>query len=256
MNKKYFFFDIDGTLAKWGPDGPTVSKKIVETIHRLRENGHFVAIATGRSFAMAKEYIEMFDIDNMVCDGGNGFCLDKELVKLEPLNKENCIALAKECVEKNIPFAFSPDNSNCRVSYSLDFDNFIQDDYLHTIVYDKDISEYENIFKMYVAGYEEMEDEVKALKNLPWIRYGEKYIFVEPIDKAHGIKLMMDYLKADYKDVVVFGDQKNDLSMFRDEWMSIAMGNAIDALKDKANYITKTVDEDGVYYACKKFGWI
>ena len=47
--------------------------------------------------------------------------------------------------------------------------------------------------------------------------------------------MMVDHFKGNYKDVVVFGDEKNDLSMFRDEWTSIAMGNAIDELKEKSN---------------------
>lgn len=257
MEKKYFFFDIDGTLAYWeNGTTPVVSDKVKETIQRLKQNGHFVALATGRSFAMAQDYLEMFDIDHMVCDGGNGFCLNKELIKLEPLNKEACIALAKECVEKHIPFAFSPDNSEYRIAYDTSFDEFTNDDYMKTIVDTRDVSEYEQIYKMYVAGRRGMEESVEALKALPWIRYGETYIFVEPLDKSVGIKMMMDYLQADYKDVVVFGDQKNDLSMFRKEWTSIAMGNAIEELKEKANYVTDSVDHDGVYTACVRFNWI
>ena len=67
---------------------------------------------------------------------------------------------------------------------------------------------------------------------------------------------MFDYFNGDYQDVVVFGDEKNDLSMFSDEWTSIAMGNAIDELKQKATYITDSCDKDGIYNACKHFGWI
>ena len=44
--------------------------------------------------------------------------------------------------------------------------------------------------------------------------------------------------------------------MFCDEWTSIAMGNAIDELKQKADYVTTDVTEDGIYHACKHFGWI
>ena len=55
---------------------------------------------------------------------------------------------------------------------------------------------------------------------------------------------------------MVFGDEKNDLSMFRDEWTSIAMGNAIDELKAKATYITDDADKDGIYKACQHFGWV
>ena len=67
---------------------------------------------------------------------------------------------------------------------------------------------------------------------------------------------MVDHFGGDYSDVVVFGDEKNDLSMFIDEWTSIAMGNAIDELKEKATYITTDASDDGIYNACKHFGWI
>lgn len=47
MKKKYFFFDIDGTLT----DRTTgkVVKSALETLKKLEAEGHFVAIATGRA---------------------------------------------------------------------------------------------------------------------------------------------------------------------------------------------------------------
>ena len=53
---------------------------------------------------------------------------------------------------------------------------------------------------------------------------------------------------------VVFGDDYNDLVMFDDAWFSIAMGNACDALKKKADYVTERNVDDGIYKACLKFG--
>ena len=78
----------------------------------------------------------------------------------------------------------------------------------------------------------------------------------QPDEKRKGIEGMIVLSSRWIKDVVVFGDEKNDLSMFTDEWTSIAMGNAIDALKAKAAYITDDCDKDGIYNACKHFGWI
>lgn len=46
---------------------------------------------------------------------------------------------------------------------------------------------------------------------------------------------MMDRFCASYQDVIVFGDGYNDLSMFRPDWLNIAMGNGRDALKEKAD---------------------
>ena len=79
---------------------------------------------------------------------------------------------------------------------------------------------------------------------------------MEPGDKSVGIKKIVDHLGGDYKDIVVFGDEKNDLSMFNDEWTSIAMGNAIDELKQKASYVTSDVSKDGIYNVCLHYGWI
>ena len=80
------------------------------------------------------------------------------------------------------------------------------------------------------------------------------YFFVEPTDKAAGIKRMMDCFQADYRDVIVFGDGATDLGMFIDEWTKVAMGTAIPELKAKADYITTDVDHDGIYNACLALG--
>ena len=67
---------------------------------------------------------------------------------------------------------------------------------------------------------------------------------------------MLEYVHGRIEDVVVFGDDYNDLIMFKPEWTSIAMGNACEKLKKKADFITKKSTEDGIQYACQYFGWI
>ena len=91
---------------------------------------------------------------------------------------------------------------------------------------------------------------------LQWCRYTPGYIFVEPCEKAVGIRKMVEMVGGNVKDVVVFGDARNDLSMFVPEWTSIAMGNAVPELKARATYVTDPVDRDGLYNACRHFGWI
>ena len=55
---------------------------------------------------------------------------------------------------------------------------------------------------------------------------------------------------------MAFGDGGNDLPMVRDVAVGVAMGNACEELKQVADYVTLSVDEDGVSHALKKFGLI
>ena len=66
MHKKYFFFDIDGTLTTKNPGGEVLPSTL-NTIKQLKENGHFVAIATGRLFHDAKDYLDLFH-RQLFCD--------------------------------------------------------------------------------------------------------------------------------------------------------------------------------------------
>ena len=54
-------------------------------------------------------------------------------------------------------------------------------------------------------------------------------------------------------EVVTFGDGGNDTSMIRTAGIGIAMGNAIDSLKAEADYVTTTVDDNGIRNALKHF---
>lgn len=256
MNKKYFFFDIDGTLAIGSP-GKYIPDSAKLAIEQLRKQGHFLAIATGRSYAMAHDYMKEIGFKNMVSDGGNGVTIDGKLLGITPLDKQKAIALIEECIEKDIIWAISPDNKKRRLAPDNRYLDFTKDTYMDTIIDENlDIYSFEEIHKVYVACFPGEESKLEMLKELPFARYHKEYIFVEPDDKSVGIKRIMDHYHADYKDVVVFGDEKNDLKMFIPEWTSIAMGNAIEELKQKATYVTTDAKEDGIYNACKHFGWI
>lgn len=254
--KKYFFFDIDGTLSTGFPE-PFVPESARRALKKLEEKGHFLAIATGRSHAKAIELLDELGFDNMVSDGGNGVTINRELLGIKPLDKEKCIALLKEADSKNIPWGVSIDNSKVRYTKNNNFTDVTNDVYMTTIVDpDLDIEKIDTYYKLYIACKPELDSTLEALQELPHVRFQDAYLFVEPDDKSVGIKTVMDHFGAPYKDVVVFGDQKNDLKMFRNEWTSIAMGNAIDELKEKADFVTKNADDDGIEYACQHFGWI
>ena len=257
MECKYFFFDIDGTLAAGEMRSQYIPDSTRRALRELQEAGHFVAIATGRSYAMAVDYMRDMGFSNMVSDGGNGITIDGKLIGIKPMDYEKCAALIEECERKGVIWAFSPDDSKRRLAPDNRFNEFTRDAYMETeVVPGLNVRDYKEIYKVYVACFSPEEERLETLRELPWYRFFKEFLFVEPADKSVGIKAMVDHLGGDYKDVVVFGDEKNDISMFRKEWTSIAMGNAIEDLKKLADYVTDDCDKDGIYNACKHFGWI
>ena len=73
-------------------------------------------------------------------------------------------------------------------------------------------------------------------------------------DKGKGILAIAQHEGLDPDHTIAFGDGGNDTSMIRQAGIGIAMGNAIDELKQQADYVTSTVDEDGILNALRHFG--
>ncbi len=73
--------------------------------------------------------------------------------------------------------------------------------------------------------------------------------------KAMGINEFASYYGFDVSRTIAFGDGGNDISMILSEpGMGIAMGGASEAVKSVADYITETVDDNGIRNALVRFG--
>lgn len=255
MTKKYFFFDYDGTLTV--PKVGTIPDSTKKTLERLMENGHFVAIATGRLQCDAYERSQKLGIHNLISDGGNGLTINGKLIELNSLDIPRVIKLLDELEQENIGWALTCENLKVRYTKTEQFMNEVEDTYMETRLWpEMDYNRIKQIFKAFVSCYPETEKNIKALEDVPTVRYRENCLFIEPDDKSIGIMKMADYFNAPHEDIVVFGDGTNDIKMFREEWTSIAMGNGREILKAKANFVTRASAEGGIEYACKYFGWI
>ena len=68
----------------------------------------------------------------------------------------------------------------------------------------------------------------------------------QQFQKATGIQKVLDHYHLDQDDTYAFGDGENDLEMIEFCRVGVAMGNACDLLKVKANIICKSVVDDGL----------
>ncbi len=257
MDRKFFFFDIDGTLIAGSYDNGVVLPSTHLALEQLRHDGHVLAIATGRAYIMAIGILRDLGMEHMVCDGGNGIVANGQLVDVEPLDRNAVCRLISECEAAGFPWALQKELPVPCVSRDLRFDEATGHRYITSIV-EPDLrpEDCAQVYKVYIACPPGEEKALPTLRELPWCRFEDAFFFVEPCDKSRGIRRLVKQLGGEPKDVVVFGDADNDLSMFCPEWTSIAMGNACEALKARADYVTDSCYKDGIYNACRHFGWV
>ena len=127
--------------------------------------------------------------------------------------------------------------------------------YFKTVVHPIDLASTPVIYKIFVARPQN-DLPIPHWHGLSYIPYFDGNFLVEPMDKAAGIRRLLPYLGGQPQDVVVFGDGHNDINLFSPDWFCIAMGNAKDTLKEKADFITGDCDKGGILEACQKFHWL
>lgn len=254
--KKYFFFDIDGTLTdrKTGIIVPSAA----EAIRRLQEAGHFVSIATGRARYKAEKFRAENGFRHMVCNGGHGIFYENEMRENRPLDYEKALAVYEEARNLGYGVLVALDDSTKVYADSFLFYEqagirreptvYVIDENFHP-------RNAEAIYKMYVSVPEAEEDRLTLRETLGRLRFEKEYLMFQPDAKLEGILKMLQIAGGSPADTVVFGDDYNDLVMFDPRFYCVAMGNGCQALKDKADYVAPPNVEDGIYRACEAHGW-
>ena len=74
--------------------------------------------------------------------------------------------------------------------------------------------------------------------------------------KASGIAYILEHMNIPMENAYVFGDSNNDLPMFQYVKHAVAMGVHSNVLEPYAEFVTKTVEEDGIAFAMKHYGLI
>lgn len=255
MRRRYFFFDIDGTLTD--PATGRIVPSAAKTLQQLQEAGHFVAAATGRAHYKAKAFADGAGITNMVCAGGGGLVVDGELVENIPLPLDQAKAFLDEAEKEGRGWLLMLDDSDC--VWMKDY-AFLEQAGLRkeptTYIYEPslDYRKLDKICKIYMHVH--TGEEVPWLSMLGHLRLAPEYIVCQYDAKKDGIMRMLERVGGKAEDVVVFGDDMNDLVMFDPVWTSIAMGNSCEELKMKADYVTAASWEDGIRKACQYYEWI
>lgn len=258
MQKKYFFFDIDGTLTS-AKTFDLIIDSTRDAIAQLQAQGHFVAIATGRAAFRAREFMKRIGIHHAICEGGNMVIINDKVISYEPINQQLAQSIYHKARSLKIGVAISHEDSRHRLAPDALFDEQTSDYSFFmdvSIVPNFNIEDYTSIRRLFLALPYEQHHLIPELKQLGIMHYNNQFLIIEPDDKYKGILKAVELTHGHPEDVIVFGDGINDVKMFEKAPFSIAMGNAVPEVKALASYITTDSDDDGIYKACKYFGWI
>ncbi len=256
-NKKLFIFDIDGTVLD---DSKNIPVKTKQAIKRLSET-HEVAIATGRNRSMAIEVIEELEISNyIVCNGAAAYYDHEAIYKnsLEESELEELISLADQhdhqiVYETVDELRRRSEVPNSRMEKGMEFVGF------PVPAYDKDFYKRHSLVQcLLFISEEEMEVYQGKFDHFRFVRWYNNGTDVLPSDgsKFLTIKILAQHLGIPLKDVVAFGDGMNDIEMIKNVGLGVAMGNAEDEVKEVADLITDSNEQDGIPKALRELNYL
>jgi len=251
---KIIFFDIDDTLrnSKTG----FIPSTIPTVFQQLREKGILTGIATGRGIFGVVPEIQELKPDFFVTLNG-AYIEDKKghviySNKIAKDKVEEYIAWTKEV---GIDYGLVGSHA-AKLSRRTETISQAIDPIYPNLEVDPDFYRKEDIYQMWT--FEDQGDDLTLPESLAstlrMVRWHEYSSDVVPISgsKAAGVAKVVDQLGLKPENVMVFGDGLNDLELFDYAGISIAMGISHEKIKEKADYITKTLEEDGIFDAVEK----
>ncbi len=252
-----FFFDFDGTLQ--GFENHSMSDSTIEALKILKQKNKKIYIATGRNMVdMPKEIFE-FGFDGYINNNG-AMCSDHDRAQffVEYIHPEDIDALLKYDDEN--PFAFSYmthqgftiNRVTEKVEQSFEYFNIKPPHVVNPRTLPND-----NIMQMNFFVDEKQEDYLmkNVLTNSVGTRWIEYFADINPkdINKMRGIERMANRHQLDLTKTMAFGDGGNDISMLTGCKVGVAMGNAKENVQQSANYVTTSVEDNGIWNALKHY---
>lgn len=255
MSGKIVFFDIDGTLL--GSDGKICSST-KDALNRLRSNGVFVAIATGRAPFMFKNIRKELEIETYVSFNGQYVVFENEIIfnrELNPLELKKLIDFSKENGHSLVFQDHEAMRANQKdQSFIKDSLGSIQFSYPK---FDPNYYQKRSIFQALLFSEEKEDalywDKFPGFDFVRWHRFATD-VLPHGGSKAFGIREIVKKLATTQDHVYAFGDGLNDVQMLTDVGTGVAMGNAKEEVKRVADFVTDDVDNDGIFKGLKHLG--
>lgn len=278
---KLVAIDLDGTmLNQYG----IITEKTKKAISKAQEKGVEVMIASGRAITSVKRFSKEINSNKYFISGNGAITYDIKNNKIlyeNILSKAKALKIIKICEENSIYYNVYTENGIIakNLSYNTLYyykDNLTKPDENRTHinivenVYDYFEQREEKILKIMICDEHKtvFNSIVRKLKELSEIEVLEvshmsrkiikqgtdeialEYFYTEvsakDVDKWNALEEIIGLMNISKEEVVTIGDNANDLKMITNAGLGVAMGESAPYVKQSADIIAPTNDEDGV----------
>lgn len=258
MAKKLICMDLDGTIIDHTQNIIPPSTK--SAIKKLQDNGHIVAIATGRPPSLFYGIEETLNIDTYIASNGRYVVSKGQELLHDYIDKDVVERFIIDMEQRGLDVGFETRHDYVVHSKNTALvDDFSNHFHLHSPEIIENYHKTNDVLQMILftdnhniqdieAMYPELDFNISC-------RYGID-INAQGGMKEIGIDVLQKHFNIPNKDIIAIGDGYNDIGMIKRAHIGIAMGNACQPLKDAADYITEPAHENGIENILKKLNVI
>lgn len=261
---KMLVLDIDGTIFR---KDYTASDRVKRTLKALSDDGIKVVLCTGRMYAATKSIAEELGLTTPVISYQGGLVKNFYNDDTTLWEKTMDTTLGREVIndlkKRNVFF-----NLYINDVLMVEEDNHLIRQYVdaRNIAY-KVIGNCDNLDLTGLNKILAIDDDTQLIQDLQKemaqkydgklyvVRSTPRFCEFSSLEatKGNAVRFLAQQYGFKQEEVMACGDQDNDIEMLRAAGVKVAMGNASDGLKEIADYVTETVDNDGVPCAVAKF---
>lgn len=250
MNKSYelLLFDLDGTLLQ---SDKSISDRTLKALRLCREKGILIGVSTSRSEQNSMTFLNELMPDILISSGGALVKKGNEYIytaKFSTNETRNMIEIARNICGQECEITIDTVDAHY---WNYKIDPKAVDKSWGDSIYSDFIDFSENALKMCVEIFddEKVEKLKNKLKECDCIRFSDGYWYKfskQNVTKENAIMKISDSCGIELKSIVAFGDDFADIGMLELCGLGVAMGNALEVVKEKADVVIGSNDEDGI----------
>jgi len=255
METCLIIFDIDETL--YNNQENHIPESTLEAINKLKVAGHTLAIATGRAPFELLDEAKQLPIDFFILANGQLVLRNDNIIYDNPIDIEIINELMTEADAAGVYIGFNSATHSSITGMTDAMREVFAKYYSNLPKVTKCIDSHDAIYQIWylsedlTAITEKLGDK---LRFIPWHEYGADVI-PTGVSKAVGLVKALEAIDDVLPEkIVFFGDGINDIELIEMADIGIAMGNAAEPVKAVADFITKNIEDNGIYYACEQLG--